>query len=446
MLKTPEQVVAELEATGSRKGKEAIVAREARATNDVLFEGFRYAFDPMITFGVAKVPAHDGKSNKQLSWPDFKHGLEQLRDSVTGHAARDLILDLMHNSNPKQWDGWYRRILLKDMKAGFTQNTINRVVYGDWVKKKWVAGIAPKYRIVVFECQLATDSADCQKYMRGKKQIDTKMDGNRCLTVIWPAEKRVTQFSRTGKEMVNFPTIVKQLEKVVDTFDEPTVIDAEIMSASFQDLMRQVHRKSNVQTNDANLMTFDIVPLDKFLEGLDPTPQHKRAARLEKWYNKYSAKLPNVRFLENETIDLDTKEGWARLEELRIIAGEAGAEGIMVKDVNAGYECKRGKNWLKIKPNITVDLKIIGAALGEKGTKNEHRLGALMCEGKDKGKHILVSVGGGFSDAQREDFWKKRNQLMGQTVEVCADAITKSDDKATYSLRFPRFERFRDDK
>ena len=67
-------------------------------------------------------------------------------------------------------------------------------------------------------------------------------------------------------------------------------------------------------------------------------------------------------------------------------------------------------------------------------------MGALVCEGVDDGKMIQVNVGSGFSDQDRDDFWNCR--VDGQVVEVRADAITQNQD-GTYSLRFPRFLRFR---
>jgi DNA ligase-1 len=445
-MNSPWKIVADLESDNSKLAKQAIVRREAIAKNDEFFEGAKLCFDALITFGIAKIP-ESKKSGSGLSFADFKKEVIKLIDrKITGYAARDLVQSLCDRATIEQWNGWYRRILLKDLKCGMSESTINLVVYGDWVKKQWVAGIAPQYRITVFESQLASDSADHPNYMKGKKIIDTKMDGNRCLTVIWPKEQKVQQFSRNGKELVNFPNIVEQFKKVFNSFTEPTVIDAEIMSSSFQDLMKQVRRKTDIQTSDANLNIFDWLPLNKFLEGMDSTPQLKRSKTLKKWFDANQKYLPNVQLLEFEEVDLDTSAGQKRIKELIRLAAENGAEGIMVKDVNAGYECKRGKNWLKIKPNLTVDLKIIAVENGEAGKKYENILGGLVCEGTDKGKEIRVTVGGGFTEDQREEFWKNRKKLIGQTVEVKADAITKSENGDYYSLRFPRFERFRDDK
>jgi DNA ligase-1 len=114
----------------------------------------------------------------------------------------------------------------------------------------------------------------------------------------------------------------------------------------------------------------------------------------------------------------------------------------MIKDVDAIYECKRSVSWLKQKPFIEVSLAVVAI---EEGTgKNQGRMGALICEGEDDGKAIAVNVGSGFTDDQRIEFWTNKESLVGQIVEVRADAATISQDsESTWSLRFPRFLRFR---
>jgi len=119
---------------------------------------------------------------------------------------------------------------------------------------------------------------------------------------------------------------------------------------------------------------------------------------------------------------------------------EEGYEGIMIKDPDAKYECKRSTSWLKQKPFIEVSLEVKHV---EEGTgRNISKLGAFVCEGVDDGKQIAVNVGSGFTDSDRDDFWNSRDSIIGQIVEVRADAVTQNQD-GTYSLRFPRFLRFR---
>jgi DNA ligase-1 len=96
-----------------------------------------------------------------------------------------------------------------------------------------------------------------------------------------------------------------------------------------------------------------------------------------------------------------------------------------------------------LKPFIEVSLGVINL---EEGTgKNVGRLGALVCSGDDDNKRITVNVGSGFSDSDRDSFWAshvEHDDVVGQIVEVRADAVTQNQD-GTYSLRFPRFLRFR---
>ena len=150
--------------------------------------------------------------------------------------------------------------------------------------------------------------------------------------------------------------------------------------------------------------------------------------------------MPNVRVVGHELVDLNTDEGKKRFKEINQYAIDGGYEGIMIKDPKAPYECKRTASWLKLKPFIEVSLTVTAV---EEGTgRNVGKLGALVCEGVDDGKSIRVNCGSGFSDSDRDTFWSGRETLIGQVVEVRADAVTQNQD-GSYSLRFPRFLHFR---
>jgi len=204
--------------------------------------------------------------------------------------------------------------------------------------------------------------------------------------------------------------------------------------------MKQVHRKENVEANDAVLHLFDTIPLGCFKNGIWDKPQSFRSAITKAWVEEHASVLKHVQALEWEEVDLSTSEGERRFVELNKAAVDGGYEGVMIKDVDAPYECKRTHAWLKAKPFIEVTLEVKEI---EEGTgRNEGRLGAFVCEGIDDKRHIHVNVGSGFTDANRDDFWNSRNDIIGNLVEVRADAITQNQD-GTYSLRFPRFKTFR---
>jgi len=219
-------------------------------------------------------------------------------------------------------------------------------------------------------------------------------------------------------------------------------LDGEVIGNSFQELMRQARRKTDVQAEDSVFNVFDIIPLAAFREGHWNAQLSKRIKILESLRPVVDT-MPNVELLPHLLVDLDTSEGRDQLDRYAADQVEAGFEGIMIKDLDAPYECKRSTSWMKWKPTITVDLEVVDV---EEGTgRNKGRLGALVCQGHDDGRDISVNVGSGFSDGDRTDLWNDRDLVIGRKVEILCDVITKNQD-GTYSLRFPRFVRFRDDK
>ena len=427
MRTQPDYIIRQLEIHNSRLNKEDIIRAAHEEGLPEFFEGLKMALDPLVTFGVKQVPERKNMEPGQgLAWETFVELSMRLASrDLTGHAARDAIELAMSVATDQQWNDWYRRILIKDLRCGVSDKTVNKVV--------------PNC-IPVFTCQLAHDSANHEKKMIGKKQIEIKLDGVRVITVI--RGNKVEMFSRNGKQFHNFGHIIAEIEKVLEDYPAPypLVLDGEVMSANFQDLMKQVHRKDNVSANDAVLHLFDTVPLGCFMNGVWDKPQHFRSEMVKYWVEEHKDVLKHVQALDWETVDLSTPEGEKRFVELNKAAVDGGYEGVMIKDVDAPYECKRSHAWLKAKPFIEVTLEVIGY---EAGTgRNIGRLGALVCSGNDDGKQITVNVGSGFSDRDRDDFWSAGDNLIGQLVEVRADAITQNQD-GTYSLRFPRFKTFR---
>ena len=427
MRTQPQDIIARLEADNSKLAKQAILKEALEEGVPEFFEGITMALDALVTFGVKQVPERsDVLTGQGLSWPVFKELADKLANrELTGHAARDAIELAMGVATTEQWNGFYRRILIKDLRCGMSERTVNKVAPGT---------------VPVFTCSLAHDSAKHEKKMVGKKQIEIKLDGVRVITII--RDNKVEMFSRNGKQFHNFGHIIEEIQTVIKDHPVPypLVLDGEVMSANFQDLMKQVHRKDGKQTTDAVLHLFDTIPLGCFNAGSWDKPQSFRSQITKHWVEDHADVLEHVQALDWEDVDLDTPEGQERFVALNKAAVDGGYEGVMIKDVDAPYECKRTHAWLKAKPFIEVTLEVKNVE--EETGRNEGRLGAFVCEGVDDGKKINVNVGSGFTDANRDDFWNSRTSITGQLVEVRADAITQNQD-GTYSLRFPRFKTFR---
>ena len=430
--------IRDLESSDSRIHKEKVIEKALMASKlgsadaqAFLFNCYQ-AYNPFYVFGIRQVPETEGLTGRPNPWPRFWALLEDLRTrGITGNRARDKIQECAEEFDSDEWNNLARRVLIKDLRCGISEKTINKVVG----KTEW--------KIPIFSCQLAQDSTDQPKKLRGIKRLEVKLDGVRVLAVVNGSV--CTLYSRNGKEFENFPQIADFIEEHRKAFQRDSafggqfVLDGEIVGESFQALMKQAQRKSNAKTDNMVYHVFDIVPLGEFREGFCNLQQHKRIDLLK----RAQAFLPEngcVRIMPGMDVDLDTSEGHDVMRRFAEASVEEGYEGIMIKSMDAPYECKRSDFWMKWKPTITVDLTIVGF---EEGTgRNAGRLGAIIYEGVDNERNIRVNVGTGYSDSDRDEFWALRDQLLGVIGEIEADAVTQNQD-GTYSLRFPRHKRFR---
>ncbi len=427
------QIIQKLQSSNSRLFKEEVLLNEMKEGNVSFFEGLSLTYNRLLTFGVKKVPEAqvDGPG---IQWTDFKQlATKLLRRDLTGHAARDEIHNLMKKSKKDEWNFFFKRILQKDIRCGLSEKTINNVA-----KKNNFHN----FLIPVFSCQLAQDCELHKKKLMGNKYLEVKLDGVRAVTIIYPSGI-IDIFSRNGKELNNFDHLKNEITKYLDftTLKKPMVLDGEIISKNFQELMKQIHRKNFSQNADASLFLFDILPLESFKKGIHETTLQKRIYELQKLYQKFFIKSEKIKLINSKLVDLETLEGkeeFKKFNELSIIKGY---EGIMIKDPLSYYECKRSTSWLKSKPFIEISLEVKDY---EEGTgRNKGKLGAIIAEGEDDGKFFKLNIGSGFSDQQRQIFWDNKEKLVGQIVEVRADSISKSQDGDFWSLRFPRFKTFR---
>ena len=414
---TPYKIIQQLESNNSSLFKQSVLADNM--DNAEFIAGAKMCLDPLVTFGVKQVqfgvPGGTG-----LEWQQFVEVANKLINrELTGHAARDAIQAMWELATLEQWDDWYRRILIKDLRCGTGAKLFNKV---------------QKDTIPLFGCMLAHDGAKHPKKIAGDCFIEYKYDGVRVIAIVQNGD--ATLYSRNGKLLENFPHIQEALSR--PEF-EGMVFDGEVMSEDFQTLMKQVHRKSGADTNDAYLAVFDMLTLPEFESGGTDMNAFNRRERLISLTPFFSYR---IQLVEAVNLNLDTDTGKKSFAEMNRTALAEGYEGLMIKPINEGYKCKRSHAWLKIKPFIEVTLKVV--ALEEGTGKNAGMLGALVVEGEDDGKFFHVNVGSGLTDENREQIWANQNDVIGQLVEVRADAATQSQDADNvWSLRFPRFKTFR---
>ncbi len=179
---------------------------------------------------------------------------------------------------------------------------------------------------------------------------------------------------------------------------------------------------------------FDVVPREEFEKGESSSSYRERRKVLD----LMAATLPQSDHVSILPV-LYSGTDQSRIGELLEQMVEEDKEGLMV-NLDVPYKRKRHNGILKVKRFYTMDLPIIGY---EEGTgRLAGTLGSFVLEYKGN----EVNVGSGFSDAQRANYWRNRDNLTGVLCEV--KYKEKSYDKSTgaESLQFPVFVAIRNDK
>lgn len=248
------------------------------------------------------------------------------------------------------------------------------------------------------------------------------------------------------------PDVIAQL---LEATDHDVILDGEVIAVKdgrpmpFQSVLRRFRRRHGVaEAQEAIEMipnVFDILYLDG--ETLIDLPFTERRKKLESVVKMYIA--PQIVSSDPEKVGKTYQQ-----------ALDAGHEGIMIKVPASPYTPgQRGKNWIKIKPEVdTLDLAVIGAEWGE--GKRAHVFGSFLVACQDQGKLVALSkVATGFSDDQLAEVYdllkdhvlaKSGRSITFEPFLVLEVGYAELQVSPTYeggfALRFPRLIRIRDDK
>lgn len=430
MEKTVVQIFEDIENAQGRLEKEEILRQNRH--NELLKEAFCAALDPFAVyyinkFKVSKIVLNELEPN-DTRMTDFLHFvLIQLSErKVTGNSAKKLVENSFASMDAFE-KKWCQRIILKNLRCGVQASTVNKV----WPEL-----------IREFKVQLANTLESSHDPLEGIKILgkvsypvrgEPKLDGLRCLCVKQNGE--VTLYKRSGHVIDTLPTIKSLIENA--PFDN-VVLDGEGMASNF-DASVSIMMSNKTLKDDSDLVyhVFDAMPLSEWLEQKSTMTLLQRLTFTEDLVNKINNKnvvQVNGQIIHNET---DLLTFYVRCLELEY-------EGVMLKEINSTYVFDRSDSILKFKPSATQEGMIVGWTQGRKGTKREglfNGFSVLLSNG------IMTRVGSGINDALRAE-----SQLVGPDSYVgkiaeCSyqpDPSIKTGLTKDGKMRFPRFERFRD--
>ena len=399
---------------------------ELKADDALLKEVIRLALDPLTQFYQRKIPAYTtGQVGMTL-----EQGLNRLfplaSRMVTGNAAIAHLTETLSSLSADDAKV-IERIIEKDLRCGVSTSTANKV----WPDL-----------VMDYPCML------CSQYeeklinkIQFPAYVQLKMDGMRFNAIV---RNGVVEFrSRNGKEIQLLGNLQEEFILLAQGVD--CVFDGELLVKDKGIILdRQTGNgilnkanKGTIKTDEARKVhatVWDVIPYSDFVNGVCNVPYQTRFETIS------SFNLPSKIHLV-ETTEVYSLDAAQKIFEEYLANGQ---EGIILKSQSGIWENKRAKHQIKFKGELECDLEIVAV---EEGTgKYAGKLGALVCASRhENGQRVAVSVGSGFNDAHRDEFWSIRDSLIGKIVAVKYNAkiVNKQGE---ISLFLPIFIEMRNDK
>ena len=388
-----------------------------------LREVLRAAYNPMDNYYIKKVPsAPHGKENLCDSGYEILYALSSRQ--ITGNEALGYVELYLNKLNLKSQE-LLTRIIKRDLRAGFSVSTINKVFKGlvpetpymrcsllskvDTSGWDWVAGVFSQTKLDGMFCNISVVDEDTV--------VMTSRQGT---------EFPVEEFSDLAEHMLTLSEAGYQYHGEVIVIDtEGNVLPREIGNGILNSVL-----KGGVipEGHYAKFIVWDMVELD-VIEGHKKCdePYHYRYDRVNDLQRAVFFHAAPTRILHS----LD--EAYQHYQELLA----EGQEGSIIKNPNMLWRDGTSKEQLKLKLEFEVDLKIVGFTQGN--GKNANTFGSISMESSDGLLKVDVS---GISDDLRMYAHLHRDELLDTIATVKANDITKSSPASLYLPRLVDFRSF----
>lgn len=437
------QLLDQIAATASVKAKEQLL--RDNISDDFFATVCKMAYDPFITFGIASKTMTEieasiigaGTPPEGVWAAATLNVLKSLRTrELSGDAARAAIRhELILLDDPGRQ--LLRRVLLKDLRAGF----------GETLLAKVSPGMIPEFPYM--RCTL-TDKIDLDEWFAedGAVISQEKADGmftnvNKDATgYVWLTTRQGTPIPREPLEAV-YAAVEACIFPATQTHGELVVVgpDGKVLP----------REKGNGQLNSVlkggaldeghrvMLLVWDQIPLAKAVpKGKCEIAYKRRLQGLIEQMPLADQEYFPLALIPTRVVK-SKRELYAHFAEMLA----AGKEGTIASRITGIWkDSDSAKEKAKLKLEVTVDLRVMDFLPGE--GKNAATFGSLLCATDCEQLHVGVS---GFTDKQRVDLWTRRDQVKGSIIAVKANEIMyPSKDGEKHSLFLPRVEEFRADK
>ncbi len=356
-----------------------------------------------------------------VSWKNIKKRSDIIRDytgdiftlldmlkgrSITGHDAIGTVNGYI-SCLPKEYHWLVELILERSLKARVDTKLINRVMPG--LIPTFDVALASKYEDHAHKIDWDNDDWYWSRKLDGVRVICTIIEGD------------IKFFSRQGKEFFTLDKIRDALLPYAIT-KKDIVFDGELCivdkngDEDFQSVIKEVRRKNHTIENPV-LKIFDCLTVSEFDAQESTRILTERLADLQwslgtpLWDKDFPIELCSMEKISSEQEVVDMLE----------FADQNGWEGIMLRK-DTGYKGKRSNDLLKVKKMhdeeyVVEDIEFGPFRIIDSETGLETTI-ETMTNVIIKHKGNVVSVGSGFSLAQRARYFDYPERIVGKEITV----------------------------
>jgi len=408
----------ELKNESGRIAKENILKKHENVAG--LKEIFKFAFNPLITTGLAKRKIEKKVNiSHEIDLNSIFEAMNFVKDNNTGN---DLVIATVQNFLNKletqEEKDLAIGILTKDMPYGLSRVTLNKVYGKDFIEKYSVM-LSGKYIPHKFD-------------LSNGFSLSLKLDGNR--VTVFNFEEGPKFFTRSGKEVEG----LVELEAIFRRdLPKNMVYDGELLAKNPDNLpsselfnVTQTIVRRKGEKIGLNFVMFDLLPLNEFNNGVSKKVYKDRMVELDELFKNHIKVETYIKKVPMYYVGTDED----KIPEILAMVEEQGYEGLMLNLLDAPYQTVRSKGLLKIKTFHTVDLRCIGINEEVRGGK----CGSLSVD--YKGHKVNVPI---LSHKEQKLFWENPELVIGKVIEV-KYFEESSNAHDGISLRFPSFIRVRE--
>lgn len=405
--------------TPSTKEKQQLIAENIH--DDMFRRSIEYALNPEKIYGIITDTSWITETgDNQFDGSVFDLLDQLIKRELTGHAARDVIVDKLKTLEPLSAE-LLVRIIRKDLRGGF----------GDKIVNKCYKNLIPTYSYM--RCSLMDGSKinefNWENGIYSQLKLDGMfvngniMDGSFQFTSragsVFPMDgfKKITDsVAHLKGYQLHGELLVKENGAIMDRKKGNGVLNSVLSGGSFEDNQEPLY------------IVWDIIPLEE-------------AKSKNKYKVPYSERLSLLHSIvdSNPLIEVVDYKICYSLQECMLHAKEvmlSGQEGTVIKSPDMIWEDGTSKYQIKIKVEFECELVITEILPGKINSKIEGRAGSLKCISSDELLEVNVTVK---NEKMRDAIDANPSDWIGRIVTVRSNDVMVSDDvKNKHSLFLPR--------